>query len=196
MMEEALWKIGAIRVDFEKPFTLASGRTSPLYVDCRSLLSFPAERSAAVEGLQRLAAPLRADGVAGCETAGIAWAALLAGALGLPAAYVRRAPKVHGRRQRIEGAVQKGQRWLLVDDLITDGGSKAEFVEPLVEAGARVEHCLVLFDRQAGGRSFLKSKGIELHATATLRRALEVGTKHGRVTREQAGLLLREAREE
>lgn len=195
MLEEALWRIGAIRVDFEKPFTLASGRTSPLYVDCRSLLSYPAERSDAVKEMAKLAAPLRAEGVAGCETAGIAWAALLAAALNIPAAYVRRAPKVHGRRQRIEGAVQKGQRWLLVDDLITDGGSKAEFIEPLVEAGARVEHCLVLFDRQAGGRAFLKSHSIELHAVATLRRALEVGTKQGRVTREQAGLLLRRAKE-
>lgn len=195
MMEGDLWNIGAIRVDFQKPFTLASGRNSPLYVDCRSLLSFPEVRSRAVEGLARLAAPLEADGVAGCETAGIAWAALLAAALGLPAAYVRRAPKGHGRRQRIEGAVQKGQRWLLVDDLVTDGGSKVEFFEPLVEAGARVEHCLVLFDRQAGGRAFLKSHGIELHAVATLRRALEVGQKEGRVTAEQAGLLLREAKE-
>lgn len=195
MLEEALWRAGAIRVDFENPFTLASGRTSPLYIDCRSLLSHPAERSEAVRGLAKLAAPLKADGVAGCETAGIAWAALLAAALDLPAAYVRRAPKGHGRRQRIEGAVGRGQRWLLVDDLVTDGGSKTEFAEPLREAGAVVEHCLVLFDRQAGGREFLKSKGMELHAAATLRKALEVGEKGGRLTPEQARLLLREAKE-
>jgi orotate phosphoribosyltransferase len=194
-MEEELWRIGAVRVDFAQPFTLASGRSSPLYIDCRSLLSYPEVRARAVEGLVRLARPLKADGVAGCETAGIAWAALLASELGLPAAYVRRAPKGHGRRQRIEGSVGRGQRWLLVDDLVTDGGSKLEFFEPLVEAGARVEHCLVLFDRQAGGRAFLKSHGIGLHAVATLRRALEVGEREGRLTREQAGLLLREAKE-
>ncbi len=195
MLEEALWRIGAIRVDFGKPFTLASGRTSPLYVDCRSLLSHPAERAEAVKELVKMAAPLKADGVAGCETAGIAWAALLADALGLPAAYVRKAPKGHGRRQRVEGAVRKGQRWLLVDDLVTDGGSKMEFAEPLREAGALVKHCLVLFDRQAGGRAFLRSRGIELHAVATLRRALEVGQREERVTREQAALLLREVNE-
>lgn len=195
MIEEALWSVGAIRVDFAKPFTLASGRSSPLYIDCRSLLSFPEVRARAVEGLAKLAAPLKAEGVAGCETAGIAWAALLAAALGLPAAYVRRGPKGHGRKQRIEGTVEKGQRWLLVDDLITDGGSKMEFAEPLREAGAKVEHCLVLFDRQAGGRAFLKSKGMELHAVATLQRALEVGQREGRLTAEQSRSLLPEAKE-
>lgn len=193
-LEGALWRTGAIRADFDRPFTLASGRKSPLYVDCRALLSFPRERGAAVRGLAKLARPLEADGVAGCETAGIAWGALLASALRLPFAYVRKSAKGHGRRRRVEGVVARGQRWLLVDDVVTDGGSKMAFARPLREAGAVVEHCLVLFDRQAGGRNRLRKESIELHAVANLRTALEVGRRAGRITGAQARTLFREGR--
>ncbi len=157
----------------DDPFTLTSGRKSPVYVDCRRLIAFPRAR----RRLMDMAAALieekigfeSLDVVAGGETAGIPYAAWLADRLMLPMCYVRKKPKGFGRNARIEGNLEPGQRAILVEDLATDGGSKLSFVEGLREAGAECAHTFVVFhyDIFPAGIEKLRQGGVTLHALAT-----------------------------
>ena len=157
----------------EDPFIFTSGRASPVYVDCRRLISFPAARTAlmemAVEVLAREAGADAFDAVAGGETAGIPYAAWIADRLSLPMLYVRKKPKGFGRNARIEGTFEEGARILLVEDLATDGGSKLSFVQALREAGGQVAHCFVVFHYGIFPESIasLAAEGVRLHALAT-----------------------------
>lgn len=176
-----LWEIGAIRVSTDPPFTLASGATSPLYINCRQIISHPGLVrlfvAAAALTVERRA--LAIDAIAGGETAGIPFAAFLARELGLPMLYVRKKPKGYGLDARVEGDLTPGARVLLVEDLITDGGSKVGFIEALRAAGGSVEHCLVLVDREQGGDVFLRSHHVALHGLVCLSTALTTGLAHG-----------------
>ena len=145
----ALLEIGAVHFNAEEPFTLASGLPSPTYIDCRKLISYPRIRSVLMDFLavtvMREAGMEAFDNVAGGETAGIPFAALMAERLALPMTYVRKKPKGYGRNARIEGAMTEGQRVLLVEDLTTDGGSKLSFVDAIRETGATCGHTAVIF---------------------------------------------------
>jgi orotate phosphoribosyltransferase len=157
----------------DEPYTLASGTVAPTYIDCRRLLSFPRARAALMDDMARMILARigyeSLDCVAGGETAGIPFAALIAERLGLPMAYVRKKPKGYGRNARIEGVVNPGDRVLLVEDLATDGGSKLSFVEALRETGADCRHTAVLFFYGIFPEALpaLDAAGIRLHALAT-----------------------------
>jgi len=145
----ALLEIKAVHFNAREPFTLASGLPSPTYIDCRKLISYPRIRSALMDFLSvtvmREAGFEAFDNIAGGETAGIPFAALVAERLALPMTYVRKKPKGYGRNARIEGAMTEGQRVLLVEDLTTDGGSKLSFVDAIRETGATCGHTAVIF---------------------------------------------------
>ncbi len=168
-----LLEVSAVNFRADPPFTLTSGRQSPVYIDCRRLISFPRLRRTltayAVETLLREVGAEAFDAVAGGETAGIPYAAWLADALDLPMLYVRKKPKGFGRDARIEGALSEGQRVLLVEDLATDGGSKLSFVSALREAGARVNHVFVVFHYGIFPEAIqaLEAEGVRLHALTT-----------------------------
>lgn len=172
----------------EQPFTLTSGRASPVYVDCRRLISFPRARAAlmdmAVEILQRDAGYEAFDAVAGGETAGIPFAAWIAERLALPMLYVRKQPKGFGRDAQIEGTFETGARVLLVEDLVTDGGSKLNFIRALRAAGARVQHCFVIFHYGVFSQSIdvLAVEGVRLHALATWHHMVNVADRSGYFT--------------
>lgn len=144
-----LLEAGAVRIMRERPFTLAAGWASPVYVDCRLLIGNPASRRAvtacAVEAVTSTFAAREIEIVAGAETAGIPFAAWLAEALDLPLAYVRKRPLGIGRNAQVEGADVEGRRVLLVDDLTTDGASKVAFTRGLRMAGADVRDALTIF---------------------------------------------------
>ncbi|SEL02602.1 orotate phosphoribosyltransferase [Roseovarius azorensis] len=144
-----LLEIEAVHFNAEEPFTFASGLRSPTYVDCRKLVSYPRIRATLMDFLtitiMRNAGFEAFDNVAGGETAGIPFAALVAERLGLPMTYVRKKPKGYGRNARIEGVMTEGQRVLLVEDLTTDGGSKLSFVDAIRETGANCAHTAVIF---------------------------------------------------
>lgn len=144
-----LWETGAVHFRPDDPFTLSSGLLSPTYVDCRRLISFPRVRATLMDFLtvtvMRDAGFEAFDNVAGGETAGIPFAALVAERLGLPMTYIRKKPKGYGRNARIEGVMGEGQRVLLVEDLTTDGGSKLSFVDAIRETGATCAHTAVVF---------------------------------------------------
>jgi len=145
----ALLEIKAVHFNAETPFTLASGLPSPTYIDCRKLISYPRIRSTLMDFLtitvMRDAGFEAFDNIAGGETAGIPFAALVAERLALPMSYVRKKPKGYGRNARIEGVMTPGQRVLLVEDLTTDGGSKLSFVDAIRETGATCAHTAVIF---------------------------------------------------
>ncbi|MGH1412190.1 MAG: orotate phosphoribosyltransferase [Pelagimonas sp.] len=144
-----LWEIEAVHFMGDEPFQLASGLPSPVYIDCRKLISFPRIRSTLMDFLtvtvMRNAGFEAFDNVAGGETAGIPFGALVAERMALPMTYVRKKPKGYGRNARIEGLMSEGQRVLLVEDLTTDGGSKLSFVDAIRETGATCAHTAVIF---------------------------------------------------
>jgi orotate phosphoribosyltransferase len=146
---QMLLEIKAVHFNADTPFTLASGLPSPTYIDCRKLISYPRIRSALMDFLtltvQRDAGFEAFDNIAGGETAGIPFAALVAERLALPMTYVRKKPKGYGRNARIEGVMAEGARVLLVEDLTTDGGSKISFVDAIRETGATCAHTAVIF---------------------------------------------------
>ena len=174
-----LLEIQAVHFRAEPPYKLTSGLASPVYIDCRKLISYPRIRSACMDHacavLADAAGYERFDAVAGGETAGIPFAAWIAERLGLPMLYVRKKPKGFGRDARIEGDVKDGQRVLLVEDLTTDGGSKVSFVNALRDAGAECAHTVVVFyyDIFPDVPAKLGEQGIALHHLSTWRYVLE-----------------------
>lgn len=142
-----LLAVGAVSLQPDEPFTWASGRLSPVYTDNRLLLSDPAVRDrvadAFVDALDGLSRPVGA--VSGTATAGIPHGTLLADRAGLPFSYVRGAAKGHGRQNRIEGRVTPGQSVVLVEDLVSTGGSVLSAADALAEAGADVVAVLAVF---------------------------------------------------
>ena len=144
-----LLEIQAVHFNADEPSILASGKPSPTYIDCRKLISYPRIRSTLMDFLtvtvMRNAGFEAFDNVAGGETAGIPFGALVAERMALPMTYVRKKPKGYGRNSRIEGVMTEGQRVLLVEDLATDGGSKISFVDAIRETGATCAHTAVIF---------------------------------------------------
>jgi orotate phosphoribosyltransferase len=173
-----LLEIRAVHFRRDEPYIFTSGLASPVYIDCRKLISFPAIRSALMDfacaKLLRDAGFARFDAVAGGETAGIPFAAWIAERLGLPMLYVRKQPKGFGRDAQIEGALREAARVLLVEDLTTDGGSKLRFAEAVRRAGAEVAHTFVIFYYGifAETERVLADSGLRLHYLATWRDVL------------------------
>jgi orotate phosphoribosyltransferase len=180
-----LIEIEAVLFRPDDPFIFTSGRASPVYVDCRKIISFPRARARLMDmAVEQLAATVGSeafDNIAGGETAGIPFAAWISERLGLPMTYVRKKSKGFGRNSQIEGEFKEGSRVLLVEDLATDGGSKLNFVEALRTAGAEVAHCFVIFHYGIfpEGIAELTAKGVSLHALATWWDVLEVAKGAG-----------------
>ncbi len=168
-----LLEIKAVHFNAETPFTLASGLPSPTYIDCRKLISYPRIRTVLMDFLSvtvmREAGFEAFDNIAGGETAGIPFAAMVAERLALPMTYVRKKPKGYGRNARIEGAMSEGQRVLLVEDLATDGGSKLSFVDAIRETGATCADTAVIFYYGIfpGTVEALAHHGVRLHHLCT-----------------------------
>jgi orotate phosphoribosyltransferase len=177
---EHLIRIRAVHCNLETPFVFTSGTLSPVYVDIRRLISFPAERRETMDLAARMVeTEIGADNfdvVAGGETAGIPYAAWLAERFDAPMIYVRKQAKAFGRMSQIEGRLEEGQRVLLVEDLITDGGSKFNFLRGVRQAGARVEHLVVVFEYGTipETRPALAAEGVALHSLTTWAALLEV----------------------
>ena len=168
-----LLEIKAVHFNAEEPFTLASGLPSPTYIDCRKLISHPRIRATLMDFMtvtvMRNAGCEAFDNIAGGETAGIPFAAMVAERMGLPMTYVRKKPKGYGRNARIEGDMSPGQRVLLVEDLTTDGGSKLSFVDAIRETGATCGHTAVIcyYDIFPQTEKTLGDHGVALHHLCT-----------------------------
>jgi orotate phosphoribosyltransferase len=169
----ALIEIGAVHFNATDPYTHASGKKAPTYIDCRKIISYPRVRSTLMDFLAitilRDAGFETFDTIAGGETAGIPFAALVADRLALPMTYVRKKPKGYGRNARIEGVMNPGDRVLLLEDLATDGGSKISFVQAIRDTGATCAHTAVIFSYGIFPTmtADLAAHGITLHALCT-----------------------------
>jgi orotate phosphoribosyltransferase len=168
-----LLEIKAVHFNADQPFIFTSGWASPVYVDCRKIISYPRLRSALMDfsatTIVRDVGYESIDIIAGGETAGIPFAAWIADKLSLPMQYIRKKAKGFGRNAQIEGDVVADARTLLVEDLATDGRSKVNFCQALRKAGAQVDHCFVLFyyDIFPNSRELMKELNVQLHHLAT-----------------------------
>lgn len=159
-----LLKIQAVFLSPDKPFTWASGIKSPVYCDNRLTLTAPEVRTDVETGLKELIEENypEAEVLMGTSTAGIAHAAITAHLMGLPMGYVRSGNKDHGRQNRIEGKLEKGQKVVVVEDLISTGGSVIDVVDALREAGAEVLGTVSIF-------TYGMKKGLERLAAADVK---------------------------
>ncbi|MBR4333563.1 MAG: orotate phosphoribosyltransferase [Clostridia bacterium] len=189
-----LLSIRAVFLRPQEPFTWASGIKSPIYCDNRLTLTAPEVRTHVEEGLKALIEANYPDVevLMGTSTAGIAHAAITGHLMGLPMGYVRSGAKDHGRGNQIEGKLEKGQKVVVVEDLISTGGSVIEVVDALREAGAEVLGIVSIF-------TYGMKKGLERLAAANVRNIslcnldilVEVAAKEGYIQPEACSRLLR-----
>lgn len=164
LIAQRLLEIEAVALQPNNPFTWASGLRSPIYCDNRLTLSYPAVRKEIAGGLKSLIEENFSDVevIAGTATAGIPHAAWVSELLDLPMCYVRSKPKGHGKGNQIEGRVVEGQKVVVVEDLISTGGSVITAVEALREAGCEVVGVVSIFTYQlAKGEEMLKEAGVK-----------------------------------
>ena len=166
----ALYDSGCVKFG---TFRLKSGLTSPIYIDLRLLVSEPSLLRRVAKALAERAGELPFDRIAGIPYAALPIGVAMALELDRPMIYPRREVKHHGTRRAIEGAFEPDETALLVDDLITRGGSKLEAIETLQAAELVVNDVLVLIDREQGGGADLAEQGYRLHAVLTLTELLE-----------------------
>lgn len=179
-LASGLLDAGAVRLSPRSPFTWASGLKSPIYCDNRQLLGLPERRARIKELLAERAAESRPTLIAGTSTAGIPWAALVADVLGLPMAYVRPEPKKHGMGRQVEGPHVDGHRVVLIEDLVSTGGSSIKCVEALRHEDAEVLEVLALFSYGLPqAEEAFRAAAVNLRVLATFndlsRRAEEMG---------------------
>ncbi len=179
---DALAKADVVRFG---EFTLVSGDKSPIYVDLRMLPSYPEPFDAITTALSEAAKATGAKRIGGMETAGIPLGAAMAIKLRMPMIYIRKKPKEYGTQSRIEGVLEKGDTVVLVDDLMTKGTSKLDFVAPVREAGGVVKDIVIVLDREQGGKAALAAEDIMLHTLVTLKELLAYLFGKKKITKDQ-----------
>lgn len=189
----SLLDIEAVFLSPDNPFTWASGIKSPIYCDNRLVLTAPEARNIVEQGIAdtiRAEFP-EAEVLMGTATAGIAHAAIAAHLLGIPMGYVRSGAKGHGRENRIEGRLEAGQKVVVVEDLISTGGSVLEVVEALKDAGAEVLGVVSIFTYgMAKATQRFEEAGVRLVSLSNFDEVCEVGAETGRIQEQDVARLL------
>ena len=187
LVAEKLLKISAVQLQPALPFTWASGWKSPIYTDNRKTLSYPAIRSFIKIELCRLILEKfeNIDAIAGVATGAIAQGALIAEQLGLPYVYVRSAPKDHGLENLIEGNLIPGQRVVVIEDLISTGGSSLKAVEAIRNVGCEVVGMAAIFSyRFPVAEERFKAANVDVVTLSNYEAVLEAALKTGYITEE------------
>ncbi|MSQ22185.1 MAG: orotate phosphoribosyltransferase [Dehalococcoidia bacterium] len=177
---------GAVSINAAHPFVYASGATGPIYCDLRLLMAYPKLRQRITELLvARIRESCRVealDVMAGVATAGIPWAAWVADKMNKPLAYVRDAPKGHGKGQQVEGGVVSGQVSIVIEDLTNLGGSALAAAVALREVGAKADHCFSILTYEfPQATEAARKAGIEMVSLCSLSALLEVATASGQL---------------
>jgi len=184
----ALFDIGAVRFG---NFKLHSGKQSPIYLDLRLLVSYPAALRQAAAAYQEELGKLKFDLLAATPLAGLPLGTAVSLAMDIPLIYPRKTVKSYGTGNQIEGHFQVGQTAVVLDDLITSGDSLLEMISSLKSVGLQVRDALVLVDREQGGVQTLAEQGYQLHATLGMRHLLAILESHDRISAKKRANVLK-----
>ncbi|MBA4336315.1 orotate phosphoribosyltransferase [bacterium] len=187
---EILLKVNAVKLNVKEPFTYTSGLISPIYTDNRVLISYPEERSVIVGGFIDLIKErgLKPEFLAGTATAGIPWAAFVAERMNLPMVYVRSKPKEHGAGKQIEGMLPEGKTVLIIEDLVSTGGSSLNSVESIRGEGKGIVHeVLAIFSYgMEESETAFRNASTALSTLTNVEVLLEVAKEKNYITEEEA----------
>ena len=177
-----LLSIGCVNINFKNKFTLTSGKKSPVYVDCRKLVSFPKEREIIINEMSKQIKDIYKGEiiVAGGETAGIPYSSFISQKLKLPMVYIRKQPKGFGKGKLIEGEFRKKTKSILIEDMATDGGSKIHFINSMRKAHLSVKDIFVVFfyDIYPSAKENMKKMRVNLNYLASWKDILEVSPNY------------------
>ena len=177
-----LLSIGCVNINFKNKFTLTSGKKSPVYVDCRKLVSFPKERSIVINEMSKQIRKIYKNEIiiAGGETAGIPYSSFICQKLKLPMIYIRKKPKGFGKGKLIEGEFKKKSKSILIEDMATDGGSKIHFINSMRKAHLSVKDIFVVFfyDIYPSAKENMKKMRVNLNYLASWKDILEVSPNY------------------
>jgi orotate phosphoribosyltransferase len=177
-----LLSIGCVNINFKNKFTLTSGKKSPVYVDCRKLVSFPKEREIIINEMSKQIKDIYKGKiiVAGGETAGIPYSSFISQKLKLPMVYIRKQPKGFGKGKLIEGEFRKKSKSILIEDMATDGGSKIHFINSMRKAHLSVKDIFVVFfyDIYPSAKENMKKMRVNLNYLASWKDILEVSPNY------------------
>lgn len=191
---EKLLQINAVKLNLKDPFTWASGWKSPIYCDNRRVLSFPYIRDFIKSELCNYVFEKfpEADLIAGVATAGIAWGTMTADQLKLPFLYVRPKPKVHGLGNQIEGHFEKGQKAVVIEDLVSTGKSSLQVVDVLRSAGLEVIGMVSIFTYGFTEASeAFKSSEVVFYSLTDYPTLIDLALEKGMVKKEEQAILLK-----
>ena len=179
---DILLKIGSVNINFKNQFTLTSGKKSPLYVDCRKLISFPKERDVIISEMAKQIKKKYKKSVlvAGGETAGIPYSSFLCQKLKLPMIYIRKKPKGFGKGKLIEGDFKSKSSSILIEDMATDGGSKIHFIKSMRKSKLSVKDIFVIFfyDIYPSAKKNIKKMNVNLNYLTSWNEILEVSPNY------------------
>ena len=179
---DILLKIGCVNINFKKQFTLTSGKKSPVYVDCRKLISYPEEREIVINEMTKLIKSKYKKKVviAGGETAGIPYSSFISQKLKFPMIYIRKQPKGFGKGKLIEGEFKKKSTSILIEDMATDGGSKLHFINSLRNNKLTVKDIYVVFfyNIYPAAKNNLSKMKVNLNYLASWRDIIEVSPNY------------------
>lgn len=179
---DILLKIGSVNINFKNQFTLTSGKKSPVYVDCRKLISFPKERDLIISEMAKQIKKKYKKSVlvAGGETAGIPYSSFLCQKLKLPMIYIRKKPKGFGKGKLIEGDFKSKSSSILIEDMATDGGSKIHFIKSMRKSKLSVKDIFVIFfyDIYPSAKKNIKKMNVNLNYLTSWNEILEVSPNY------------------
>lgn len=174
----ALQEIGSVKFG---EFKLKSGVISPIYIDLRLIISYPKVLKMISDAMIKIAKDLKFDVVAGIPYTALPIATAISISEDWPMVYARKEVKDYGTKKKIEGVFNKGDTALIIDDLITDGASKFETIEPFEASDLKITDFIILIDREQGGSKKLEEKGYKMHSVIGINELLDILKEEGKI---------------
>lgn len=185
---EILLKVNAVMLRTKPPFRWVSGILSPIYTDNRILMSYPREREFIVNSFIKLIKQnkIKFDGFAATATAGIPWASWLAQKMKKPMVYVRGESKDHGKENLVEGIIDEGKTYIVVEDLVSTGGSSTNTINAVREKNGIVEHCIAIFTYELEkAKNNFESANVKLWALTNFTSLVKIAVNNKYIKRDQ-----------